>query len=199
MTVLHFPEHPLGWHYESDGVIYVHIPKCASSAMKKAVEAENWTFGGTSPEFAVRGFAIIRNPLARFVSGLIEYYRSHSTTTLRDHEFEPWIKETLWRIERENTAPALDPHTQPQWQFLVPFSHIPIKLIPLFRLQDGVNEFFSSYGKKPPVIAVLNPTDPARLQFVRERLTAGLIATIFAYYHEDWVLYEDLIRNYGRI
>jgi hypothetical protein len=191
-----FPEHPLGWHFRRDDLVFVYIPKCASTATKAAVQNAGFVFDGyVVPPDVQRGFAVVRNPLARFVSGVIRYFKGYQSTTLAGVDFRDWLPRMFADMEVGAAPLVLDPHTQPQVEFLEPFSSVEIDVIPLAFLQDGVDRWFRSVGVDPPVVNVTNETQPSLTQFANEHLTPHLIDVIDDFYAPDWCLFRDAVKR----
>ena len=112
----------------------VIIPKCASMSCEAAVS--NWTFTGEAKTF----FGLIRHPIDRWVSGIVQYYGSLSEEHDNGDSFRKRLvdrKDIIWFVDKG----IHDIHTEPQiwhWQ------DIPAPQRKLFKFEDGVSALSSA-------------------------------------------------------
>ena len=179
-----FEGHKLGRFHKLNNIAYINIPKCGSTSLKTALTGIGFTEVAIENEPLGEAFAIVRNPLSRFVSGAAERYERREERV----GYLDWLRETYAQVEVTGD-PVLDEHTQPQVDFLRPYKR-DIEFIPFPFLKAGVDNFFAEHGLEAPPIRTLHRTPRPWHKLAVELLTADLVSIVASFYKEDWVLYR---------
>lgn len=192
---------------------YAHVPKCAGIAVERYLEARfgrmafldddfnprprrlRWTNSSAQhvavadlatlvpPEWIEGGFAVVRNPVARFASAY-NFCALRLRWTPPGMGPEEWFEE--WREISKVCPFYLDNHLRPQTE-LVPEG------AKIFRLEDGLDGLPAWLddltGETAPGLTIerINDTSDAPEAFFETRtLSPELIARIEAHYQEDY-------------
>lgn len=108
--------HPLSGYY-SDSHVYTEVYKCASTSLSRYfLDQKGWHRFDHIRERPknVEGFAVVREPFSRYVSGVLWYW--HVVNSL-DRRIPGFINDLPRFLQQEvDEGPRmLDHHTEPQW------------------------------------------------------------------------------------
>lgn len=127
----------LGWAYTNDHWAYIPIPKCASTSMRALVKEppDGGIWWRQTDEWKIHpcplpAFVVVRNPVERFFSGVLE----HAITKGIGYD---WLLEKI----RTEEYPVLDAHTQPQSDYVLS-TYPKLELVALENLGRFVEETF---------------------------------------------------------
>lgn len=143
-------------------VCYVPIPKCGTNSLRATFP--EWRAEDRKEGFNVPGFALVRNPVDRWFSGIAEATFHHDPD--RDYD-------TMLDTARNTGKMVWDNHTRPQAEFLHDFD---VELVKLDNASEYVQERF---GRR------------FRWERFRHWVPAhDLVPQILEYYAADVKLYE---------
>ena len=98
--------HTLGECWFNNDLVYINIPKNATSTVKGYLIAEHWQ-NSTTPIVCSQYFTVLRDPLQRWISGMAQYQINSGRFDLTEEEIFTTI--------------TFDDHTETQSYFLSPF------------------------------------------------------------------------------
>lgn len=193
----------LSWYSDDCNLIYLGIPKTASTSMRhmfkidqNGMNLNNLPKGKES----YRVFTIIRNPLNRFVSGVVESFkRSETPVEIKKIEKIRNEKEMLEAFVKILEEEFIETHTAPQVAFFKDINGENFKFndVLIFEnLQEDFNNMCEKFGiqielqhkhkgesaKQNRLKGIIND-DPALLKRVNEL------------YKADWKLYHEISKQ----
>lgn len=170
-------------YYQKNDLAYLLIPKCMSTQMTKVLRKDGWKVG---PQTNAKNiFAIIREPIDRWVSGLAQNYYIYPENIIDiGKNLDSYVK-LAWH----------DPHTSKQTWYLDKSS------IDIFRLDqlDLLKNWLKKKGNKldwPRYEETQkNSTKEKLKRIIRKNLTDKHIDYLKYFYSEDVRLYEESFRT----
>jgi hypothetical protein len=108
-------KHPLSGYY-SDNYMYTEVYKCASTSFSRFFRGQGWSHFDhcrVRPT-DVEGFAVVREPFSRYVSGVIWYWKTVHESGRRPPGFIDDLRRFLQNEIKEGPR-VLDHHIEPQW------------------------------------------------------------------------------------
>lgn len=157
---------------EDVGSVFMHIDKCASRSVTAVLEENGFDQITEKENFVLREefsiFAVVRNPITRWASGLNEYMYRYAVAErglenpMYDQDIPKDLQLSLDQIEQQVRDGKLifEEHTAPQYLFLVPCDNFPIELFSMEhalekKLQDhlGLNfelPFYNAGADRTP-------------------------------------------------
>jgi len=191
------------WASDKDKVIYFGIPKNASSTIRHM-------FGQRAKDFLDYGalkddpkyvdytrFAILRNPLQRFVSGYVEIiYRAKQHEDTYNRPFYR-IKDLITRFRafvRDIQGDFYDSHIERQWYFVSDTTNNHLNHdIQHFLLFENLAEDIKKLQLSSPLLYVNNHSRPEKALLLNhlknDHALRGKINTLLL---QDWNLYNSI-------
>lgn len=134
--------------------VFMHIDKCASNSITDVLQKKGFELITEKWDFVVEDkhkvFAVIRDPVIRWASGLNEYMYRYLGSHIEEHTpmYGKIIPDKMYltvnQVEQQvlNKKLIFDEHTAPQNLFLIPVNALPIKLIRMDEnLEEKLEEF----------------------------------------------------------
>ena len=147
---------------------YIQIPKCGCSTMREILRKDLKWKGAAKGDFEY--FAIVRNPIDRWVSGIITYFGSH----LRNMNFNELVKKA-WH----------DKHTCPQSLYLEEYKTAAlfdlknIKKLWIWLTDRGISHSFTTHK---------NPVNGELKEYIQTILTKDHVRYLKGFYRDDILL-----------
>lgn len=189
---------PYGWDHHASGhtkgsalvsdhhpIAYLNIPKCGSTSLKAALGEVGFHYDD-SGEYVLppdhKAFAVIREPTARFVSALGQYYAN-----LGHDDVPAAVQAELDRVAADGQVVAHDVHLFPQTSFLD--ERVPLEGI--LCLEGGLEQARALLEEWGCPIASPERRNARPLDCV---VPDDAHEAIRAFYHLDYVMY-GLVKN----
>jgi hypothetical protein len=170
-------------------LIYIAIPKCASSSLKEVFKDLGWS---TIPKENknkfenCKLFAVIRHPLDRWISGFTQYFYRNKNNDLKliYQNIDPYVRNIVYDI-----------HQMKQSEFLSSWPSC--KLFKFDNLQTLVN-WLNSEGVPIQTLIHKNRSfdfapKKALYEYVKNSLSIEHKNLLFDYYKDDLILYNQAL------
>lgn len=155
-VVLDLVEHQVNYQRAPDGMgrispcgkyCWIDIPKCASTTIKHELDRLKWTQIVCSRDSLPNNlhyFAVVRDPIDRWYSGVCEYIWQAYRRSSSSESFSSYVDQTLTNFSTELLFDAMvfDLHTIHQSYFL---SGIDLSKTTLFRFGDSLNTSLTTW------------------------------------------------------
>lgn len=168
-------------------VLYVTIPKNASTSFQRLLLSAGFryttAFRGRPAPAGTIVFAVIREPVNRWLSAMLQYDLSRE----QDMPFPDFVAQQLVLL-REGMYRPLDVHLTPQSTFLLPT--LPVSDWLRFDRLDEDYARLAARAGLPPAMRHQHPAGPGRLARIRSMVTARDEEAVRGFYASDARLYE---------
>jgi hypothetical protein len=169
---------------QNDKMLYVNIPKNASTWVKRRLESLDWTYGN----YIERGFfdntflVVLREPIDRWISGIAEYFvQYHPRIRVFTNDMLDIIFDRI----------ALDDHTERQCYFL---NDLPVDRAVFFDCTDKLKYNFSDYFTQLRIVNDFDTHEPDYATDVHS--PQHYYKSLFADYVYNNPKYLEKLKNY---
>lgn len=191
----------LSWYSDAHRIIYLGIPKTASTSMRHIFNLSNHPMNLNDIPDEKKGyriFTIVRNPLNRFVSGVLESFnrletpqRLKTLSGIRDN------KEMLERYVTELEKGFCETHTAPQTFFFCPLDGISDWDFDAVLTFESLSEDFNNMCKEFEIdveLAHKHIGKKRKAEILKQVIldNPDLKDRIDKLYAEDWILYNEI-------